>query len=371
MAYKIFISYRRNSSINAEFVRNCIIDNSEYSASDIFLDKHGIGPEYFDKKIKTAIMETNCVLLLVTKNCFIPKEDDWYLKEIKNALESNKKIIPILFDDIQDIKSVINASQVEDYLNKDDVEKLSKNQGIHYSDEYPSAFIKKVISFINEANRNKTSLDHIKMWSKIIMSIILIFSLFFSLCFGIGYLWGNFTSSSEEENVLVDNTTIVDNSLLFEYAELKAVYNLDKNQIILDDRKEVRTKPELSRSELVLSTLTFSGIRSLTERNLTSIKYLRFLKNGSKASKIALVCIGAGICLGSVCGFSQGSYVGRIVNQRETANIIYPKLEDKKYWLPVISRYPLLERKYNKKTTRYYKNALIIKSSDVAIRQTE
>ena len=55
MKYNAFISYRKTSSVNADWIRQSIAGNSEYSLEDIFLDKHSIGPELFDEKIKKAI----------------------------------------------------------------------------------------------------------------------------------------------------------------------------------------------------------------------------------------------------------------------------------------------------------------------------
>ena len=54
MQYKAFISYRRNSSVNAYYILKGIMDNSGYLKDDIFLDEQSIGPEYFDKKIQIA-----------------------------------------------------------------------------------------------------------------------------------------------------------------------------------------------------------------------------------------------------------------------------------------------------------------------------
>ena len=91
MRYKAFISYRRNSSVNAYFVLNSIIDNSGYSKDDIFLDEQNIGPEHFDTKIKSAIENSNCIVLLVTKKCFKPKKgEEEYLYDDK-ALERYRK----------------------------------------------------------------------------------------------------------------------------------------------------------------------------------------------------------------------------------------------------------------------------------------
>lgn len=78
--YRAFISYRKASSINADYIRQIIADHSVYSQEEIFLDKHSIGPERFDDKIRKAIEESNCIVLLVTNECFVQKredEEDW------------------------------------------------------------------------------------------------------------------------------------------------------------------------------------------------------------------------------------------------------------------------------------------------------
>lgn len=84
--YNAFISYRKSSPVNAVWIRQCIVDKSAYSTENIFLDKHSIGPVLFDEKIKKAISESNCIILLVTDGCFKAKpkvEEDWYIKEFK------------------------------------------------------------------------------------------------------------------------------------------------------------------------------------------------------------------------------------------------------------------------------------------------
>lgn len=154
MRYKAFISYRRNSSVNAYYVLKSIIDNSGYSKDDIFLDEQSIGPEHFDKKIKYAIENSNCIVLLVTKNCFIPKdEEDWFLKEIKTALENKKTIIPVLFDGIKTISDNLPSDIIERFLNKDEISNLGYFQCIQFSQEYPTESIKKLVSFIEKKKK--------------------------------------------------------------------------------------------------------------------------------------------------------------------------------------------------------------------------
>lgn len=349
MRYKAFISYRRNSSVNAYFVLNSIIDNSGYSKDDIFLDEQNIGPEHFDTKIKSAIENSNCIVLLVTKKCFKPKkgEEDWFLKEIKTALENKKTIIPVLFDEIKTISDNLPSDNFEEYFNKEEIFDLTTFQSVQFSREYPTGSIKKLVSFIEKKEaENESRFEKIKKWSKCISFIVAFFILFFTLCFGIGFMWGYFSSSTATNDVIADNTTIVDNTLLFNYAGLKATYNLETDKIEVNDDNVHKEIQKQDRSEILLSSFTFTGIYSITERNLYQLKYLKFLKNGSKPAKIALVCAGAAICLGSVCGFSEGSYFGKALKQHDTVSVLSSKLKNKSTWLPALSNNKLLMLKY-------------------------
>ena len=326
------------------------MDNSGYLKDDIFLDEQSIGPEYFDKKIKYAIENSNCLVLLVTKNCFVAKgEEDWFLKEIKTALENKKTIIPVLFDGIKTISDVLPSGQLEELFKKEEISNLTRFQCVQFSQEYPTESIKKLVSFIEKKEKEKESrFEKIKKWSKCISFIVAFFILFFTLCFGIGFMWGYITSPTATNDVIADNTVIVDKTLLFNYAGLKATYNLETDKIDIEDVDVHKEIPKLGRSEILLSSFTFSGIYSITERNLYSLKYLRFLKNGSKPAKIALVCVGAAMCLGSVCGFSEGSYFGKTLKQQDAVLALYPKLKSKSSWLPAISNNRLLMLIYKK-----------------------
>lgn len=364
MQYKAFLSYRRNSSVNAFYILKSIIDHSGYLKDDIFLDEQSIGPEYFDRKIKSAIENSNCIVLLVTKDCFVPKgEDDWFFKEIKTALENKKTIIPVLFDEIKTISDILPSDQIEEFFNKEEISNMTRFQCIQFSQKYPAESIKKLVGFIEKKETEKESrFEKIKKWSKRITFIIAFFILFFTLCFGIGFMWGYFTSSTATNDVIAENTMIVDKTLLFNYAGLKATYNLETDKIDIEDVDVHKEIPRLGRSEIFLSSFTFTGIYSITERNLYNLKYLRFLKNGSKPAKIALVCAGAAICLGTICGFSEGCYFGKTLKQQEAVLALYPKLKNKSSWLPVISNNKLLMLQYKQNLVVNTKGYLIIAS---------
>lgn len=104
--YKAFISYRKSHDTSADLVKKVLVEEYGFSHESIFLVKHNIGSEYFDTKLKIAVESSSCFVLIVTKDCFIPKEDgnDWFLEEIQEALDNEITIIPLLFDGIRGLK---------------------------------------------------------------------------------------------------------------------------------------------------------------------------------------------------------------------------------------------------------------------------
>ena len=187
MKYNAFISYRKTSSVNADWIRQSIAGNSEYSLEDIFLDKHSIGPELFDEKIKKAISESNCVVLLVTKDCFRAKEDageDWCIKEVKTALTLGKIVIPVLFDNISSLSDSSIADEIKKNFTSEEIAILVKSQCIPYSNDFPDASISKLIHFIEEANKTSNIWAKALRYIKGLMIVIAILIVFFALFFG-------------------------------------------------------------------------------------------------------------------------------------------------------------------------------------------
>ena len=349
--YKAFISYRKKSSVNADCILQCIVDESEYCADDIFLDRRSIGPEFFDDKIKKSIELSNCVVVLVTKDCFKAKdnnEEDWFLEEVRTALTLGKTIIPVLFDNIGSLSN--NASikrELDNNFSSDEVEILLKSQCVPYSTDFPEASIIKLVNFIREANKPKQVVDKVVAFFKGCSLIIAALIIFFVLFFGLGFLWGYFTSSTDVDKVLTDNT-IIDGSILhFEYGGWEAIYNLDDDSISIDVT-EYNQKPKEGNVDVILSSFTFTGAKFLLEKNLNYLKYVKFFKGGPKQSKIAFFCASAAVCVGSFCGFSQGCNFGRVKRQEEIALSLYPKLQQRSSWAPLVKDNIFLKHRYNR-----------------------
>lgn len=346
--YNVFISYRKKSSVNADLIRKSIAESTAYSLENIFLDKHSIGPELFDDKIKCAIASSNCIVLLVTKDCFKTKdhsEEDWFYEEIRTAISLGKKIIPVLFDKIDSLSEASILDDLNKILTPHEVDIIIKSQSVPYSTDFPDASITKLVHFIEEANETQNVLEKTLRIIKGIGIVLVALAVFFAMFFGIGVLWGYFTSSIDSDSVLADNTIIEGNSLHFEYRGWEATYDVI-NDTILIDIKEYTQKPKVSNVDLVLSSFTFTGAKLLLEKNLSYIKYMKFLRGGSKQAKVAFVCASAAACAGAFCGFSQGSSFGQSKRQEETALMLYPKLQQRATWHPIIKKNVFLKSRY-------------------------
>lgn len=328
--YKAFISYRKKFAVNADLIKKSVVDEGAYEQSDIFLDKHDIGPEFFDTKIKNSIIDSSCFILIVSKDCFEQKqnEEDWYIKEIKTAIEQKMTIIPILFDDIKSLNDSSVLSALKKTFSDQEISILQRSQAISYNFEYSEATTKKIVKFINKANKSKLKISHYLCAVGVIATILLIF---FLLCFGIGFGYGYISSSSDIDSVMEDNTRLVENTLVFDFCGLTAEYNLNKDSIIINNTN-FNGEPKISDFDLLVSSCTFSGAWTLFKNNVKSLKNIK-LKGKSQA--LALV----GACIGAFCGFSQGSKYGQQKKQEETALALYPQLLDKAIWKSMINKY--------------------------------
>ena len=94
--YKAFISYRKDHASYADLTKNTLVNGYGFAKEDLFLDKHDIGPEQFNVRIEESIKASSALILIITPNCLLPREDDWYLREIKFALKNNVTIIPFV-----------------------------------------------------------------------------------------------------------------------------------------------------------------------------------------------------------------------------------------------------------------------------------
>lgn len=138
--YDVFISYRRKGgSEKAQLVKS-EIKLRGVEEERIFLDTHNLHEGDFEPKIKIAVEQSQCVVVVISNGCFdeVKETDFWYV-EIKEALLQGKKVVPILFDGITSFAS-LNVPK--------DLMELTKKNAVTYQHEYANAAFDKLITFI-------------------------------------------------------------------------------------------------------------------------------------------------------------------------------------------------------------------------------
>ncbi len=102
MSYDIFLSYRRkdadgHSNVGTARTFKYEFENHQY---EVFFDYKDCTDEYFKEIILPAIRTCRYFVLVLTRGCLerCKDEDDWLRREIKEAIDYGRKIIPITPD---------------------------------------------------------------------------------------------------------------------------------------------------------------------------------------------------------------------------------------------------------------------------------
>lgn len=343
--YKAFISYRREDGKAADLVKNTLVNQYGFSKDEIFLDKHDIGPEAFDMRIESSLKESSSMILIVTPNCFTPKNDDWFINEIKIALSNNISIIPIFFDGVKDLSK--EQSVLQKSFTPQEVNILNKSQGVYYDFNFSEQTFYKLTEFINKCHFKKGDFKLIvkEVCGWAFLATIL-FTLSFLLFIGVGFLWGYLSSSKSEEKVLKDNTTIKGDIAQFKFCGIEAMYNLEIDSIIVnyEYQDELPEKPY----DIFIQSMSIPGAVLLLNNNLNYVKYLQYFRGGGKHRQLILLGASAVVCVGSFCGFSQGSQWGRLLKQRTTVLQLQTKLKDRKIWAVVFEEKYFAKLKFDR-----------------------
>lgn len=95
MATKIFISYRREPGSLYAMLLHDRLKNMGY---EVFIDKESLKLGRFDDQILKQIEQCNYFILVLTPNALerVNNAGDWMRLEIEHAINSGKKIIPII-----------------------------------------------------------------------------------------------------------------------------------------------------------------------------------------------------------------------------------------------------------------------------------
>ena len=313
--YKAFISYRKSYATNADLIKKVLVKEYGFSNEEIFLDKHNIGPEYFDDKIKQAIKFSSSLILVVTKDCFIPKNDDWFIQEVKTALDNNKTIIPIFFDGIENLSDNLITEQLKLSFTADEIKKIQKSQGVIYNFDLSDATFVKLVDFINRADKSRC--NRVQLIFKAILLIICCATFVFAFFIGVGFLWGYFSSNVSYDNILIDNTYVNDKIATFEFGGLRAEYDFMRDSISVHTHQKLMENLPQSSFDTFIQSCSVSGAIAVLNKNISHLKYLKYFRGGSKYNNIIKVGVTVAVCIGSVCGFAQGSKYGQIIKQQK------------------------------------------------------
>lgn len=351
--YKAFISYRKSSAaVYANLVKQSLVDSEGFHTNEIFLARHNIGPKEFDKKIKTSIVNSTALILVVSNDCFIHKKnEDWFIQEIKWALSNSITIIPILFDDIQDLSQPEIIAVLEKSFSAEEIDRLVKYQVVKYNSDYSEPSMKLLSSYIDEAHtswlkEHRKEKFHEKFRKAIfgVLAIFVCFALFFGLCFSIGYGWGYLRYSDSDQSIVKSNTVVEGFTAKFNFRGLNASYNVRTDQItidISDDRPVVEDIP-ISLRESMLSSFSVSGAFLLFEQSQKYLKYIRYIKGNSKQANVVKAALIGAACLGSFSGILQGSKCAKEKIQEKRVLELYSKLKNRETWLLALDEEPLL-----------------------------
>lgn len=121
--YEVFISYRRKYGA---YVARLIYNELRNKGKNVFYDIKTMKSGRFDKQIREAIQKSEYVIAVLTPGCLDKRKDeDWMRKELKCALENDKKIINLLVDGFEFPKGLPK-----------NLKEVTKRHGIHINAEY-------------------------------------------------------------------------------------------------------------------------------------------------------------------------------------------------------------------------------------------
>ena len=145
MKYDVFISYRRrNGTYQATALKEALENRGHKDR--VFMDTYTRKGGPFPSELNEALKEScNLVVIVSSKDCFNPKdgEEDYYLREIADALEQGKNIVPVYYDGItyEDIELALKNSPYQ-------LKNFPKHQAIFYHADNPSGSLSQILSLL-------------------------------------------------------------------------------------------------------------------------------------------------------------------------------------------------------------------------------
>lgn len=342
--YDAFISYRKSTVAYADLVFYSLI-SAGFDKNRIFQDKHDIGPEQFDERIKGAVEQSNSLIIIVSKDCFIRKdqEEDWFLEEISVALREGITIIPVLFDNIKsladtEIKPLIEK-EFEDY-----VDYLTHQQSIEYHSYYSQSSLETVSLFVKQATKKErlTILERIvkkaASISVVIIAFAVAFVLFLLLSLSIGLFIGYITTPKDVEKIVERYSEQHLSTINLELEGLCASYNINTGVIEISDSSFVEINPKKvgfnGFSSAIIASISISSSMHTLAKSFNMLEPVsRYAKN--KGGKIAVVAGYVGVTLGTLCGGVQGFHIGKKLKIEGVHDEIMEKIKNRDTWINI------------------------------------
>ncbi len=156
--FDVFISYRRDGG---EVLGRLLFEllKNEYN---VFFDHETLSSGRFDKKLLNIIEECNDFIVILSKNCLArcSNEGDWFMQEIRCALQNNKNII-LLMDE-----SFIMPTGAELLSYSSEIQDLLRYNGYQLSVAYIDSIVAKLRHDMKTPRREVASpFDSISEWN--------------------------------------------------------------------------------------------------------------------------------------------------------------------------------------------------------------
>lgn len=315
----VFISYRRtDAKSTAQLLKKSLVEKG-FEKNDIFLDLHDIVVEDFTEVCREAISECDSFVLIISNNSFTPKEgNDYYFDEIQQALDENKKIIPIICNAEFDEKIIPQAFKEKN---------LHKKHAIRYDAEFHEASINKIIAAITKG-QSVSLLNKLSKWFVVPLVFITIY-LTVSLVGGvIRYIWDNYWLSENTCYKYASQHIVSGEDSCYYYKTSECIYKYNPRNQKIDMLDFNNINDEAINIAITKSDAIESGFWTLAVGMVYEISKMKVKKYGN--AKTTGVIIATTISV--VAGFGFGFTIERMIFPVYECKIITDQLESSPEW---------------------------------------
>lgn len=316
----IFISYRRSDGkATAQLIQKSLLERG-FSKQDIFLDLHDVLAEDFVERTNDAISNCDYFVLLISKDSFIKRDrHDYYWDEIHQALDENKKIIPVLYEVGFDERTI-----PDEFKKK----KLHLKNAIRYDVEYENDSLQKIIKAL-------TKDSHPSIINRI-ASLFIVPTLFITIYLGVSligavirYVWDNYWLSDETCEYIASSRIQRGEDDIFYYITHDSIYVYDKYR----DSVWFCNNAYLGSNDgfpviINKSGMTEAGFWTLAVGMVYEISKFHFKPHGN--SKVIGVVIAVTVSI--IAGFGFGFVCERMLFPVHESRIIRKKLHSPVWW---------------------------------------